>query len=469
MKRKSRILAVCVLMALLLAVCVPVLSVANADGEGTIIVTISGTRMCYGDNGKKIGVLSPGESAGSQPTYLSDDGKEAVVVIVLYTYTAEDSVLGSDNLEGKVRVTLQLAPETTPVPADSPDAAANVPEADASVSPDETAETTPEVVTLQQPEQLGDVWVDASIVVSALNQAKKQDDSIISDLKEQIVKLSGNNVTEEPVATPAEIAEGKIDNPDADAEETGLFQSLLFPIILCAVLLVIAGGIIWSAVSLARTARETGKTNDEKNSKNQSLKSMDQSLARLSERTDPASAIKDAMIDPSGKAPYIKSIAADTAETRTILARMEEKANFAPQPDQPPTHPDTAKKRAVIALTNRLAGIASREDWANIILESGYRYVLVQTSPTDREALQEDRTGNSVLACLMKGAEAEEAYLVPSFEDPNASEDLWKNFYAVTDDASVQHYRIDEPAVMKVVNNGAFFTLDTKGKLSRRL
>ena len=469
MKITKNLLAVCALFALLLAVCVPVLSVANADGEDTIIVTISGTKMCYGDNGKQIGVLSPGESAGSQPTYLADDDKEAVAVIVLYNYTAENSVIGSDNMEGKVKVTLQRAPEITPVPADSPDAAASGPEADASVSPDETVEAAPEMVTLPQTELICDVWVDASIVVSALSQAKQQDDSIINELNTQIAKLTGDGVTEEPVATPADIAEGEIDNPDADAAQTGLLPSWLFPIIACVVLLAIAGGVIWSAISAARIARETKKSNDEKNSKNQSLQSMDQSLANLSKQADPASAIDKAMMDPVGKAPYMKLIVENTAETRAILARMEQKTDFAPQPEQRLTDPYTVKRREAIALANSLAGIAAREDWADILVQSGYRYVLVQTDPTSQNVLRENKAEASVLACLMKGSEAEEAYLVPSFEDPNAGENLWKNFYAVTDDASVQHYRIDELAVMKVVNNGAFFTLNTKGKLSRRL
>ena len=468
MKRRSRILAVCALMALLLAVCVPVLSAASADGEETIMIKISGTTTCYGDNGKQAGVLNT--DGDVQLTYRAVKSKEDVPVILLYTYTTEDSGLGADQLEGKVRVTLQRVPTEMVVSVDSPDATTSTPATDVSANTEENAETTPEMAVTPQPEPLGDVWIDASVIIPALNETLILKDADIKGKDEKITTLEANESAEEPVVLPIPSDAIVDDNPDTtDTADTGLFQSLLFPIVACVALLVIAGGAIWSAVSLARTARETGKTNDEKNSKNQSLKSMEQSLARLSERTDPAVAIKDAMMDPTAKTPYMKSIAADTAEARTILARMEEKADFAPQPAEQLTHPDTAKKRAVIALTNSLAGKASREDWANIILESGYRYVLVQTSATDREALQEDRTGNSVLACLMKGAEAEEAYLVPSFEDPNAGENLWKNFYAVTDDAAVQHYRIDEPAVMKVVNNGAFFTLDTKGKLSRRL
>ena len=451
MKRRNRMLAVCALFALLLAVCVPAFSVANADGDGTIIITISGTTTCYGDNGKQIGILNT--DGNVQLTYRAIGSKEDIPVILLYTYTAEDSGLGADKLEGKVKASLQHAPTSTDTSPDTPDP---------NTSPATEVSATP------LPELPSEVWVDASVVVSALNQAKQQDDSIINDLSTQLAALTGNSATEEPVATPATTDEGEIDNSNPGAEETSLLGSLLLPIIVCVALLIIAGGVIWSAVSAAQNAREAKKSNDERNSKHQSLKSMDQSLDKLSRQADPASAIDKAMMDPVSKTPYMKSIAADAAEARATLGRMEQKTDFASQPEQRPTDPYTVKRREVIALANSLAGIAAREDWANIILEKGYRYVLVQTSATDRDAMQEDKTGNSILACLMKGAEAEEAYLVPSFEDPNAGEYRWKDFYTVTDDPSVQHYRIDEPAVMKVVNSGTFFTLDTKGKLSRR-
>lgn len=451
MKVTKNLLAICALVALLLAVCGPVFSVAKADGDGTIIITISGTTTCYGDNGKQIGILNT--DGNVQLTYRAIGSKQDIPVILLYSYTAEDSGLGADKLEGKVKASLQHAPTSTDT---SPD------------TPDPNTSPTPEVSATPLPELPSEVWVDASVAIPALNKEIIQRDKELADKDPQNVATTVNGATEEPVATPADIAEGEIDNPGVGTEQTGSLPSWLFSIIICVALLIIAGGVIWSAVSAAQNAREAKKSNDEKNSKHQSLKSMDQSLARLSNQTSAGDAVKEALTDKTSGNPYMRTVANDTAETRAILARMEQKTDFAPQPEQRPTDPNTVKRREVIALANSLAGIAAREDWADILAQSGYRYVLVQTDPNSQNVLRENKAEASVLACLMKGAEAEEAYLVPSFEDPNAGENLWKNFYAVTDDASVQHYRIDELAVMKVVNNGAFFTLDTKGKLSRR-
>lgn len=67
----------------------------------------------------------------------------------------------------------------------------------------------------------------------------------------------------------------------------------------------------------------------------------------------------------------------------------------------------------------------------------------------------------------MKSMDAEEAYLVPSFEDSSAGENRWRDFYTVADDPSVKYYRIDELAVIRVLNK-TFYKLSSQGKLSRK-
>ena len=451
MKRCKKMLAVCALFALLFMVCVPVFSAANAEEEKTVLVTISGTSECYGDNGKQVGVLKPGNDA--QPTFRANESKEEIPVIILYSYAAEDAGLGTDKLEGKVKVTLQIA----------------TPEENAlNGTPDPNASPTPEIAATPQPELPSAVWVDASIVIPALNSALIQKDIDILDKDDLIAALQENAKVDEPEGSPAPTSEGADENPNTEEVRPELLQSLLLPIIGCAVSLVIAGGVIWMAISSARIAREAKENNSKTSTKNAHLDSMKGSLETISKRTDTGRAIEEALIDQANRKPYMRMVASETGETRTILARIESKMDVIPQAQsQSNPHPGDVRRREVIELTNSLAGVASREDWANIIQQKGYRYVLVQTSPTDRDALQEDRTGNSVLACLMKGAEAEEAYLVPSFEDPSAGENRWKDFYTVTDDPAVKYYRIDEPTVMKVINK-TFFVVDTSGKLFRR-
>ena len=464
MKRRYRMSAICALVALLFSICVPALSAANADGAGTIIVTISGTKTCYGTNGKEVGVLDPGEDL--QATYLAKDSEEAVAVIILYDYTADDSGLGSDKLAGKLKVTLQSAPAVTNTPAASPEAGNGGPKADVSAAPEASADPTPEVAATPQQEFSYEVWVDASVVIPSLNDSIVQNSATIATLNAQLAPNQPEMVADGEISTPAPIGEETNDDLNAKEEQPRMLNSLILPAIACAVLLVIAGGVIWMAVSSAHIAREAKENNSKTGTRNMHLDSVQVSLRKLSERTDAGRAIEEALIDQSNKKSYLRMVVSEAGETRTILDRIDSKIDKI-QPPQPPSTPGSSIRREVLALVKNLAGVASREDWAAIIQQNGYRYVLVQTSATDREALQEDKTGNSVLACLMKGAEAEEAYLVPSFEDPSAGENRWKDFYSVTDDPTEKYYRIDEPTVMKVIN-GTFFVVDSKGKLSRR-
>lgn len=451
MKQWKRVLSVCAFAALLLTICVPALSAASADGEGTIPITISETLNCYAENGKQVGLLN--YLNDGEATYQAKGSKETIGVTVLYAYTAESTGVKTDALEGKVKVSLQFIP---------PDMNASAVSDDPSVSP------APEVTAAPLPEFPSEVWVDASAIIPALNAGLVQRDNDISEKTKQITALQTNGEVQISEASPAPTSDAEGENENTEEVRPELLQSLLLPIIGCAVLLVIAGGVIWMAVSSARIAREAKENNSKTSTKNTHLDSMQGSLKTLSMRKDTGSVIEESLIDQVSRRPYVKSIASDTGETRTILARIESKIDIIPQTQsQSNPRPGDARKREVIELTNSLAGVASREDWATIIQQKGYRYVLVQTSPTDRDALQEDKTGNSVLACLMKGAEAEEAYLVPSFEDPSAGENRWKDFYTVTDDPAVKHYRIDEPTIMKVINK-TFFVVDTSGKLCRR-
>lgn len=456
MKQWKRVLSVCAFTALLLTICVPALSAASADGEGTIPITISGTLNCYAENGKQVGLLN--YLNDGEATYQAKGSKEAIGVTVLYAYTAESTGVKADALEGKVKVSLQFIPPDMNAPA---------------AQDDPSASPAPEVTAAPLPEFPSEVWVDASVIIPALNAGLVQRDNDISEKADQIAALQTNGEVQILEASPAPTSDAAGENENTEEVQPDLLESLLLPIIACAVLLVIAGGVIWLAVSSARIAREAKENNCKTSTKNTHLDSMQGSLKTLSMRKDTGSVLEEALIDPVSKRPYVKAVATETEETRSILARIESKLDRnspslqASQAGQE-MDPVRVSWRDVLALTKNLAGIASREDWAKIIQEKGYRYILVQTSPTDREALQEDLTGNSVLACVMKGAEAAEAYLVPSFEDPSAGENRWKDFYTVTDDPAEKHYRIDEPTVMKVIK-GTFFVVDSKGKLTRRL
>ena len=86
--------------------------------------------------------------------------------------------------------------------------------------------------------------------------------------------------------------------------------------------------------------------------------------------------------------------------------------------------------------------------------------------------LEKKKRGNTIvskniIACLVCGAEPELAYVVPSYQDPNASEPRWSEFYMIHEDMSVKNYYVEALPVM-FIERGTFFLPKSKGRLIRR-
>ena len=99
--------------------------------------------------------------------------------------------------------------------------------------------------------------------------------------------------------------------------------------------------------------------------------------------------------------------------------------------------------------------------------EAGWRAVLLQTNPTEKGTYIPDESGYSVVACLMRGADADLAFVLPSYQDPNASEERWSEFFEVNTDMAVRNYHVDALPEM-FIERGTFFLQKSKGKLTRR-
>ena len=121
----------------------------------------------------------------------------------------------------------------------------------------------------------------------------------------------------------------------------------------------------------------------------------------------------------------------------------------------------------LLKLANSLVGVAASATWRNLVSEAGFRYALLQANPTEKGTYIADDSGFSIIAALMRGAEADIAYIVPSYQDPNASEKRWHDFYSITESESVRRYRVDALPVM-FIENGVFFLPKSKGRLTRR-
>jgi hypothetical protein len=109
----------------------------------------------------------------------------------------------------------------------------------------------------------------------------------------------------------------------------------------------------------------------------------------------------------------------------------------------------------LLKLANSLAGVAASANWRAMVSEAGFRYVLLQANPTEKGTYIADESGYSIIAALMRGAEADVAYIVPSYHDPNASENRWHDFYAINESQSVRNYRVEALPVM-FIERGVF-------------
>lgn len=138
-----------------------------------------------------------------------------------------------------------------------------------------------------------------------------------------------------------------------------------------------------------------------------------------------------------------------------------------PPPEPPPPPIPEGEEPELLALANSLAGIVSGPEWHNRIKAAGYRAVLLQANPNERGTYVADEGGYSVIACLLRGAEPELGYVVPSYQDPNASEPRWSEFFTLKEDISVRNYQIDALPVM-FIERGVFFLQKSQGRLTRR-
>lgn len=163
-----------------------------------------------------------------------------------------------------------------------------------------------------------------------------------------------------------------------------------------------------------------------------------------------------------------------TSETLDRIASISRQCGAVyTQPPQTQKEPEPTPVREgeepdLLALANSLAGITSAAEWHARVQEAGFYARLLQANPTDKGSYIADEGGYSILACLMRSENAPLAYVVPSYQDPKASEPRWSSFFVVNEDNVVLNFRIDTLPVM-FVEHGVFFLLKSKGRLTRRV
>ena len=427
MTRKKRCAAIGAMLLLLLALCVPVFSGALAADENRIDIPIGQDTTVFDENGQPIGTIQPTQESGL--AYQANAGDRITGVRVCYQLSAINGAKQNEALIGKAKVEFSL------IQADE----------------GEASEPTSTESTATLPDN---GWIDSNLVITALSARISVDNSRSAALEKEIAALKQAATTETPI-TPEPTSTSEVTN-DLNTQSTPSWV----PFAALALGIVCAGALGWIALSAYGSKVE-------KKLQTEQLKKLNEHLARGIPIKDPLKMElnawpRDARVEiVSGALDQMAKNDARVAAYPIQPAPAEPVKLVEPPPVPEGEEPDLLK------LANSLAGVAASANWRAIVSEAGFRYVLLQANPTEKGTYIADESGYSIIAALMRGAEADVAYIVPSYHDPNASENRWHDFYAINESQSVRNYRVEALPVM-FIERGVFFLPKSKGRLIRR-
>lgn len=421
------------MLLLLIALCVPVLSGALAAEEETpLVVPISQETAVFGADGAQIGTLRPDSATGTVLTLVS--GEAFTGVRAVFDQAAANKAESNEALMGKTLVLFRIEGGTA--------------------TPEATPETTPETTPTTLPTQ---GWIDANLVVTALAARHATDTSAIASKQSDITaleeKLQQANAT------------GAIQPETQDEKSQGIFSAekmdIWVPVAAIAIGLFALGLLAWIAISTATSAWDT-------ESQTKLLAKMGEQIISGLKASGPFR-IEQTSWPREGHvklAPdVVEQLAAVAVQNGALLERVNTPVKEVELPPPPPI--PEGEEPDLLQLANRLAGIASAAEWHAIVREAGFRAVLLQANPTEKGTFIADDSGYSIIACLTRSPDAELGYVLPSYQDPNASERRWMEFYSVNENNSVRNYRVDALAVVHI-ERGTFYLPKSNGKLTRR-
>ena len=427
MRRRKRVLAVSVWIILLLALCISAFSGALAEEDNLIDVPIGQTTEVFDEKGNSIGTLQLDPE--SRLIYQASSGEQITGVRVRYAPAAVKSTKLSDALLGKTKVQLSLSQVATPAP-----------------------ETTAAETAVVLPEY---GWIDTNLVITALsarlsvdNSRAKTYEAEIASLRESLANAQKSK-TDDPIPTANP-------GPKVDQQNTGSWVAYAA----LALGVVCAGALGWIALSVyASKAEKEHQTEQLKKLNDRFTAGVSlNSPVKVEQTSWPKDARVEVVSDSLGR------MATNLEHSAAFVSKI---APAEPEKEiEPPPVPE-GEETDLLALANSLAGVASAAEWRNKVRVAGWRYALLQANPTEKGTYIEDDSGYSIIACLMRGTEAELAYVLPSYQDPNAIEDRWQEFYSIEESQAFRNYHVDALSVM-FIERGVFFLPKSKGRLTRR-
>lgn len=442
MKRNKRIIAAGATLLLLIAVCVPVLSGALAEGEETpLVVPIDQETAVFGADGTQIGTLIADADKAAVLTLFTGEAFPGIEVV--FDQAAVNKAQTNDALAGKTLVLFSAArAASTPVP-----------------SPEATQETAAQVASDVTPAPMPtEGWIDANIVLTAFANDRVADASTIADKDLEIATLKASVADTESINAQNALLLG-------GDQSSGLFDKdamdIWVPAAAIALGILGLGVLVWIAVSASTSAWESERTFRQ--------------LMKLNERMTEGVAVKTPLIVEQIAWPreghvrlapdVVEQIAAVAAQNGALFAQVNTPVKETETPPPPPI--PEGEEPDLLQLANRLAGIVSAAEWHALVKEAGLKAVLLQANPTEKGTFIADDSGYSIIACLMRSPDAQIGYVLPSYQDPNASEHRWMEFYSVNENNSVRNYRVDALAVVHI-ERGTFYLPKSNGRLTRR-
>ena len=384
-----------------------------------------------------------------------ESGETIVGVQVNYLLTGDYAVEQTGKLAGKTKVFLSLAP-ASPTPSLEPTIAQPAIEPSSEATKEQPAtEPTPTATPGETTAELpSEGWIDTGVVVATLIALHDLDQEAIANRDALIAGMT----TPAPTPTPeADATTAPVEEPDSDTG-AGITKTWM-PYAAVAAGIVAIGMLAWIAFSIASALGVSSAQSKQ--------------LSKLAESLTDGLVVKSTLKVEQTAWPQDGrvQIASDTLDHIAAIARQD--GTIAAQTPQAPKEPEPIPIREgeepdLLALANNLAGVASAAEWHSRVKEAGWQALLLQSNPTEKGTYIADDSGYSIVACLMRSTDAELAYVVPSYQDPKASEPRWNQFFVVNEDNKVKDFRIDTLPVM-FIERGTFFLLKSKGRLTRRL
>ena len=452
MRKKIRTVPVVIL--LLISIFLPLFSEAMAEDARWLPIEITRETEVLDTKANSIGTLLPDMGSGVVLQLKSDETIAGVQVNFLLA--GVDTEAQSAKLSGKTKVYFSLAPANpTPVPEPTGDAPAS--ESNTNETAEQPyAEPTPEPTTDRAEAKLpSEGWIDTNVVLATLITLHELDQDAIAERDALLEKLTA--------ATPTARASTDWTTPlpqktlVSETQKAGAYPWIPYAAMGAGVVAI--GMLGWIAFSIASALGEANKQSKQ--------------LSKLAESLTGGLVVKSPLKVEQTAWPQDGrvQIASDTLDHIASIARQD--GATAAQTPQALKEPEPVPIREgeepdLLALANSLAGTASAAEWYSRVQEAGFYARLLQSNPTEKGTFIVDESGYSILACLMRSETAELAYVVPSYQDPKASEPRWNQFFVVNEDNVEKSFRIDTLPVM-FVEHGVFFLPKTKGRLTRRV